>query len=291
METQPTQKSRLPKINYKLLMLLPTILIILSAGYVLWLSTGPGLALDIDLRGGTQITADSATAPDTAAMENALKSFDADVRSGRGLTGWSIIIEVPIDVDADEVMKAISAAGWELENYSVQTIVPTLGASFFRQAEMALVAAFIAMSITVFIIFRVPMPSFYIVLVAAGDIITALALSQFFGITLSLATFSALLMLIGYSVDVNVLLTSRVLKTREGEFNDKARGAMRTGLTMTGSAVVALIALYIISTSSVITQIASVLVLGLLVDIPYTWIINTGLLRWHTERKARKAVI
>ena len=279
---------KLPEVNYKLLMILPIILIVASAGYVVWLSTGPGLNLDIDLKGGAQITADSITSPNTAAMESTLKSFDANVRSGRSLTGWTIIIEVPANVNTNDVIKTLSAAGWNLEKYSVQTIVPTLGASFFRQAQIALIAAFIAMAITVFIIFRIPVPSLYVVLVAAADITTALAVSQFFGIKLSLATFSALLLLVGYSVDTDVLLTSRVLKTPGGEIKTKIRGAMKTGLTMTGSAAVALIALYLISSSPVITQIASVLLIGLLADIPYTWIINAGLLRWYVERKAKK---
>ncbi|MEM7820906.1 MAG: protein translocase subunit SecF, partial [Candidatus Aenigmatarchaeota archaeon] len=165
------------------------------------------------------------------------------------------------------------------------------GASFFQQAQIALLIAFIAMSITIFIIFRVPMPSIYVILCGASDLITALAASQLLGIKLSLATFSALLMLVGYSVDTDVLLTSRVLKSAEGDINTKIRGAMRTGLTMTGTAIAALAALYIISSSSVIIHIASVLLLGLLADIPYTWITNAGLLRWYVERKAKKAII
>jgi len=281
---------KLPEVNHKLLMLIPLIMIIASAGYVIWLSFGPGLALDIDLKGGTQITADSASAPDTAAIESSLKDFGANVRSARSMTGWTVIIEVPADANTDNVLNVLKNAGWEYSNLSVQTIGPALGASFFKQAQIALIAAFIAMSITIFIVFRTPMPSLYVVLCGAADITTALAASQLLGINLSLATFSALLMLVGYSVDTDVLLTSRVLKGTEGDFKERSRGAMRTGLTMTGSAIVALAALYLISSSIVITQIASVLMLGLLADIPYTWIMNSGLLRWYVDRKAKRAV-
>lgn len=290
MEQSQPGRFRLPEINYKLLMVLPAVLIVLCAAYVLWLATGPGLALDIDLKGGTQITASSPAAVDTAAMESALKGFGATVRGARGVTGWSVLIDVSTEAHPDAVVAALKNAGWSFTDYSVQTVGPALGGAFFHQAQIALLLAFAFMAITVFIIFRVPMPSFYVVLCGAADITTALAASQFFGIKLSLATFAALLMLVGYSVDTDVLLTSRVLKTPEGEFRDKARGAMRTGLTMTGTAVAALAALYVISASTVITQIASVLLLGLLADIPYTWIINSGLLRWYVEREARKAV-
>ena len=281
---------KLPEVNHKLLMLIPLIMIIASASYVTWISFGPGLALDIDLKGGTQITADVDSAPDVSAIEDRLSEFSPNVRTARGVTGWTVIIEVPADADTDAVMSALEAGGWDFSNMSVQTIGPALGESFFKQAQIALLAAFIAMAITVFIIFRTPMPSFYVVLVAAADIVTALAASQFFGVKLSLATFAALLMLVGYSVDADVLLTSRVLKSTEGDFKSRVRGATRTGLTMTGSAIVALTALYLISVSTVITQIASVLLLGLLADLPYVWIMNAGLLRWYVDRKAKRAV-
>ncbi len=291
MEPQQTaQKAKfsLPEVNYKLLMLIPIVMMIVAASYVVWLSVGPGLALDIDFKGGTQITADTKIAPDAAAIEGALKSYEATVRTARGITGWTVIIELPADADTDAVMSTLKSSGWDFSNVASQTIGPTLGASFFQQAQIALIVAFIFMAITIFIVFRIPMPSFYVVLCAFGDIVTALAASQFLGVKLSLATFAALLMLVGYSVDTDVLLTSRVLKTPEGTFKTKSRGAMRTGLTMTGSALAALLALYMISSSSVITQIASVLLLGLVADIPYTWLMNTGLLRWYVERKASK---
>jgi preprotein translocase subunit SecF len=142
------------------------------------------------------------------------------------------------------------------------------------------------MSIAVFIVFRIPTPSFYVILSAFADIVEAFAVSQLIGIKLSLATFTALLLLIGYSVDTDILLTTRVLKS-EGEIGAKTRGAMKTGMTMLAATGAALIALFVMHASSTITQIASVLLIGLVFDVINTWITNAGLLRWYIERKNR----
>jgi len=46
-----------------------------------------------------------------------------------------------------------------------------------------------------------------------------------------------------------------------------------------------LFALFIISTSVVVDTIASVLIIGLLVDLLNSWILNVGLMSWYSERK------
>lgn len=272
--------------RYKLLMVIPAAALIISLGYIFYLMAGPGLLLDVDLKGGTQISLESDQPVDVTNIGQVLSEFAPSVRSARGLAGYTIIIDVPAGANTTLIMETLEGAGYSFESYSTQTVGPALGASFFAQAQFALALAFIFMAITVFIVFRVLTPSFYVILSAFADIIEAFAMSQFLGIKLSLATFAALLLLIGYSVDTDILLTTRVLKT-EGELMAKLRRAMTTGLTMMGSTGAALFALFLMTTSSIITQIASVLLIGLLFDIMNTWLTNAGLLRWYIERKER----
>jgi len=273
--------------RYKLLMIIPALVLILSLVYILYLISGPGLLLDIDLKGGTQIALESSQPVDIKAIESLLAEFGPSVRSARGLTSYTVIIDVPTETNTTLVMERLRGAGYSFESYSTQTVGPALGASFFAQAQFALALAFIFMAVTVFVVFRILTPSFYVILSAFADIVEAFAASQLLGIELSLATFAALLLLIGYSVDTDILLTTRVLKT-EGELKAKLKRAMTTGLTMMGSTGAALFALFIMSTSSVITQIASVLLIGLLFDIMNTWLTNAGLLRWYIEKKERR---
>jgi preprotein translocase subunit SecF len=111
------------------------------------------------------------------------------------------------------------------------------------------------------------------------------------GVELSLGTLAALLMLIGYSVDSDILLTNRVLK-RRGTVEEKVSRAIQTGVTMTSTALVALVIMYLVSTYlyliipsftqiPLLSRISIVLIAGLFADIMNTWLLNTGILRWY----------
>ncbi len=275
-------------VNYKLLLIVPAILIIVALSSLALQMQDGGLKRDIELKGGTQLSLE--TEADARAVEGLLKDYDARVRSASGLTGSVLLVDVPIEKNATEIIPLLESKGYRIESFSVQSVSPTLGESFFQQAQLALGAAFVMMAIVIFIIFRKPLPSFYVVMSAAFDIIEALAFSQLLGIELSLATFAALLLLIGYSVDTDILLTSRLLKGGEGKVSDKIKSAAKTGLTMSGTTIAAVAALLVVTTSTVLVQIATVLLIGLLVDIVNTWFTNGVLLKMYVERKEKAAV-
>jgi len=60
---------------------------------------------------------------------------------------------------------------------------------------------------------------------------------------------------------------------------------MKTGMTTAGTTIGALAVLYISSVSSVLSQIASVLLIGLVLDIVNTWIQNAAIIKWYAVRK------
>jgi preprotein translocase subunit SecF len=94
-------------------------------------------------------------------------------------------------------------------------------------------------------------------------------------------------MLIGYSVDTDIVLTAEVMKGKEGSFQDRVRRSFRTGITMTATAFLSVLVMYFVSGNIVIQQVASVLLIGFLIDIPSTWLTNVGLLRWWYMRKQK----
>jgi len=127
-----------------------------------------------------------------------------------------------------------------------------------------------------------------VIFAALSDIIIAIGGMSLFGIPLSLASVGALLMLIGYSVDTDILLTTRVLKRREGTINERAIDAMKTGFTMAAAAIGAMVALYLVVVylmpyAQVLGEIAAVLIIGLVADVMVTWLMNLGILRWYME--------
>jgi len=112
-----------------------------------------------------------------------------------------------------------------------------------------------------------------------------LAIFNITGQKLSTAGVAAFLMLIGYSVDTDILLSARVLKRAEGTVKERTMGAMKTGMIMMASAIAVALTAFILSQSAVIRQIMLIILIGLCVDIINTWIQNAGILRWYMEKK------
>jgi preprotein translocase subunit SecF len=184
------------------------------------------------------------------------------------------------------------------QNVEIRQIGPVYGTDLQKQAIKAVIFSFIGMALVVFIIFRTFIPSLAIVLAAFCDIIIAAAFMNVAGIELSLGTVAALLMLIGYSVDSDILLTTRVLK-RRGEVEENITNAMGTGITMTTTTLAALIVMYLVTTYSylfipsfsqinLLSDISIVLIFGLLADIINTWLTNVSILRWYVKREGTK---
>jgi preprotein translocase subunit SecF len=271
--------------------LLPLALLIVCTIYLVYTIWSNSLLLDIDLKGGTQIIADYSKQISDSDLENILRQYDASVRSARGITTYTVFIEFDASIKPENVLKTLKQNGYDFKDYSVQTIGPALGSAFLQQAGFVLIFSFIFMAATIFFIYRAPLPSLFLVLNVIADLVETLVFSQIFGIKLSLAAFASLLLLIGYSVDDNILMATRVLREsekKEKNYNAVIKRSFRTGLTMVGTTIVALFALFIISTSVVIDTIASVLIIGLLLDLLNSWVLNVGFMMWYVGRKERK---
>jgi preprotein translocase subunit SecF len=275
--------------NYLKLVIVPIILVIVSLSYLFWIVFTNNMNLDIDLKGGNQIVVTSTKAIDGSQLEEVLKQYDASVRTAKGLSDYSVFIEFDASINPDDVLKTLADSGYTFEKneYSIQSVEPVLGQSFFTQAMLALVFSFIFMAITTFIIFKKPILSLRIIFSAFADMAGTFALSQILGIKLSLATFAAMLLIIGYSADDDIMLTTRVTKG-SGEIKDRINGARKTAFTMFGTAIVALFALFVITESVVIDQIASIMLIGMMFDLVNTWMFNAPVLRWYMEKKVMK---
>lgn len=169
----------------------------------------------------------------------------------------------------------------------------SLGKRFWEQALNVTIASIILITIVVFIFFREIVPSLAIISCAIFDIFAGLSTMAFLGIPVSLSSIASLLMLIGYSIDTDILLTTRVLKKKEGTDIERAADSMVTGLTMTSTALSAIIVMLVISyfnQMTVIFDIAIVLLGGLIGDIIGTWIWNAPIILWYSESKQKHKV-
>ncbi len=282
--------------KYKLVLIIPIIFILFTAGVLgYWkITNGEFVSKDASLKGGLMITVKTGEQIDINSVERSLtKTLDspATVKALRSVaTGGTIgyTFETPLGLDKDEVLSEISAIT-DIElvqgEYTVEEVSASLGSSFWQSTVKAIAVAFLVMSIVILLYFRKLIPSAVIVLSAAVDMGGTLAIMNLLGVPLSMAGVAALLMLIGYSVDTDVLLTAKIINERGEAIIDGMRSAIKTGLTMQFTTIAALTVLYIISPAQVLRQITLILTIGLLIDLSSTWLMNAGLLRWYLERK------
>lgn len=240
-------------------------LVVLLVSFV---SSGSPLILGMEFQGGTQISLETTESP--AVLENMYSSYPiTDVRQA----GSRVIMQFGI-MDNEQQRQLEEDVMGRYSNVQIQQVGPVYGQELQVQALQALFISFIGMAIIVFLIFRTLVPSAAIILSAFSDIVIAAAFMRVVGIELSLGTLAALLMLIGYSVDSDILLTNRVIKRRGGPVEEKISRAMHTGITMTTTTLAALTAMFIVSTFAylvvpsftqitLLSQISIVLIAGL----------------------------
>lgn len=190
----------------------------------------------------------------------------------------------------DAIIKTLNLSEKEKEKIQHTVVSPTLGKLFWEHALRVFFIAAVLIIIVVFLFFREVIPSLAIIAAASFDILSALAFMAIFKIPFSLTAISALLMLVGYSVDTDIMLTTRIFK-RAGTLRESASASLRTGLTMTGTTLVAVTIMAILSSLwriEIIFNISSVLLFGLIGDLISTWFMNAPLLMWYMERKSKR---
>ncbi len=277
--------------NFKQMLIVPAILLLISLSILAYttITTGTPIELGMEFKGGTAIVFDSDKTPDQLKAE--FQAYPLIQAREYGGSGRKLIQFGPMkESEMNEVTRRINS---EYTNIEIRQMGEVVSQSLQGQAVQAVIFSFIGMALVVFIIFRTFIPSIAVVVSAFADIAFAAAMMDVFGIVLSLGTVAALLMLIGYSVDTDILLTTRLLK-RKGELGDKIKDAMKTGLTMTTTTLAALVALFLVSSGSylvstftridIIRDISVVLIFGLIADIINTWMTNVGILKWYIER-------
>jgi preprotein translocase subunit SecF len=261
-------------------------LVIVITGY-----TSGTLPMSIDFKGGTLLIAPAQGDVENIAEELAAElGYEVKTRVVSDAFGnKELEIFINHALSSEEVKRArevLSHYGIGEESIASDIISPSLGETFFRQAIYALLFAFAFMAVTIFLRFRTFVPSIAVVLSAFSDIVVTLAMMSLLGIELSKGSLLALLLLVGYSVDTDILLTTRVLVHREGDLVARIKRAMETGLTMSITTFTAMLVLFLVSSSKVLDDVAMVIMIGMLVDIINTWIQNVGILRWYVERRA-----
>lgn len=282
--------------NYKLLLIVPALLLVFSFVYmgIFYAKTGDFISRDISLTGGTSVTINEKI--DITELKNAIsdKLDNVNVREISDLITKEQIAVI-IETKSDEQMTRNVLENYldyklDDKNSGFEFTGSSLSEGFYRQLLIAILIAFVLMAIVVFIQFKTLVPSLAVILSAFADIFMTLVVANLLGLQISSAGIVAFLMLIGYSVDTDILLTTRVLKREGKSINRKIIESFKTGITMTLTSLIAvLVALLIVGRfSSVLSQIFTIMIIGLCFDILNTWLTNVSIVKWYALKKNKQ---
>lgn len=284
--------------NYKKLIAIPLIVIVIFSIYLFYNKTTKGYFIDkdISLKGGVSASIYTSEEINIKEVENnletALNVADISVRElvepiSSKVIGYDVKIgeELNQDLIKENLQKEFKT-NLTAENFSLGIQGSSLSASFFNDAIITLLFAFILMAAVVFYYFRSPLPSFTIIFSTMADVVCTLGLMSLLGLKLSSASIGALLIIIGYSTDSDILFSTNIIKrSKEGEFRERITKSFKTAATMTITAFLVYLAMLVFSNISVIKEIAVVLLLGLIFDIINTWLFTANIQRMWVERK------
>jgi len=273
------------------LILVPIIIFFLSLAVLVYnfLKTGDFILRDIDLKGGTLIIIETPNLLDTTEVEQTLldKYGSIFISNIQATTGYGIEIQVEKEVNVNDIITELKNLGIVVNSFSSESIGSFLGNLFFEQVVYILSVGFLLMSVIIFIIYKNPITSFGIVFASLANILTTLAITSLLGIKISFAGFAALLMLIAYTVDTNIVLTTRVLKTTPENYRSQYRKALSTGITLISTITLTMLVVLLLTPSKLLLNVSQVLVIGFIFDLPYTWIFNSAMLEWWINRRYR----
>ena len=269
------------------LIIVPIMLLFISISILSYnyFTKGFFIKRDVELSGGISISIKTKESVDPKEIEKIIAG--SSVRMSYGYGTNVLIIQTPTKNEKEVIEKIKEKISFDENDLEIGTVDPVIGEIFWKQAKIALVLAFIFIAFIVFLAYRAILPSISMLLSTISDIIITVAVLSILDINLSLPIIAGLLMIIGYSVDTDVLLATRMLK-RGGDLNSKVFSAIKTGMTMTLTTMAALLCMYIFSGGSALRYISLTLLIGLLADIINTWITNTYLFRFWIKRKGEK---
>ena len=274
--------------EYKRLLIIPVVLFLLSGLilYATYARTGEFIKKDVSLKGGISLTINtdysgnlelflSERFPDSSLIIRTIES------SGK-VSG--IIIEAS-DLEESSLISAIKEKiPLTSENYSLESMGSALGESFFKQMFVAVFVAFISMGLVFQFYFKNWYATFAALFSAFMDIFITIGIMNLLSIKLTAGGIAAYLMLIGYSIDTSILISTKLLKEKI-KLTKALFGAMKTGLTMSAAGIVATGLSYLLTNNSTLRQIMLILIVGLFIDIITTWIGNVAFLRINMEKK------
>ncbi len=280
--------------HYKKLMIIPILILIFSLGVLInnYYTKGEFIGRDVELKGGVDVTIDK-PGIDILKVESLLLGNYEDY-TVRELTDFSthqnLGVNIKIgDLKEDDVKDLKLLLQDELEfndeQFSPSITQAEFSSGFYQGLLLVVLFSFIMMAISVSIAFRTFIPSVAVISAAFLDIIFPLALLSLFGVKITGAGIVAFLLIIGYSIDTDVLLTTWMIKRKDGSYLERMVKSIKTGVTMTMTTIIVMIIGIVLSISPVLHQMFLIILIALITDLISTYLWNAPILIGYCKRK------
>ncbi|MBU0758452.1 MAG: hypothetical protein KKF44_10370 [Nanoarchaeota archaeon] len=258
-------------------------------------TTGDFIKRDVTLSEGISITINTEQPVDADELQrelsNQFKQSSINVRSLQiSGTSQGIIIEdsTPEDEPLIREIMQQKLGGLSKNDISVEKMGSTLGKSFFREMFLVLLVSFFAMGLVFLYYFRDLFATGAALISAFLDLFITLGIITALGVRLTSGGIASFLMLISYSIDTSILISTKMIKEKKKTVNEGLFEAMKTGLTMSAAGITAMFIAFLLTNNAVLKQIMLILVIGLIVDLFTTWIGNVSILRYDLNKKGYK---
>ncbi|MEM4396144.1 MAG: hypothetical protein QXR30_00585 [Candidatus Woesearchaeota archaeon] len=273
--------------HMKKILIFTFLLLILSISQLIYqnITEGTPIKKGISLTGGTEVTIYYKIENFEQLIDDFKKNFKevrhSEIYQFGNFEGY--VLETQ-EQDSSKIKEILEKNKIDLEKVNIRTTSSELSKSFFKEILSAILIAYLIMSIVIFLRFKNFFVSFTMILANISNLIITLAILNIIDFKLSIAGISALLMLIGYSIDTNILLATRLIKEK-GNIEELLSSSLKTGLLMSLTTLATVSLGYLFTNSTTIKEIMLILIIGLISDIIMTWLQNVSLLLNYLKSK------
>ncbi len=255
-----------------------------------------GVPKSLEFSSGTLISYhDLDNRPDANAVEQALGTLfgvevKADVTQDPATSKYGLDIQTTKVLDENmenQTLQMLSQQFGILGAPDVTPFEPALSEAYMKQTVWAVLGALIAMGVILLIVFRRKV-SLTMLPCVVLNMVAAFGGMALFQVQFSLASLAGFLLLIGYSIDTNILLGMSVLRRVGGDVRERVANVMKTGFMITGTTIATMAVVNLFVTNASIDQLSIVIVFGLIADLFDTWFLNAGVLIHYAEHKKGK---
>ena len=164
------------------------------------------------------------------------------------------------------------------------SIGPTVSDGQAVQILIIGLGALVAMVIII-LIFRRRLATATVLITAGMNILGILGLMALFRVALSLSSVIGILITIGYAIDTNALLTSRLLKGAAGDPRENIGETLKTGIIISAVALAIILSINILVTAVQIKELTFAIIFGLIINVINTWFLSAAVILRRIEKR------